>query len=141
VSCTQYKTMPIEYSHSSSGSRSRKTAGTRIRAPVVTSAYNAIAAFRVGRTARLCQAGPEVSQPGERVWVGPGSYAEQVVLPADRVVPVPDGVSDELAAAAIWISSGELDVRIGGRYPLAEAARAQRDLAARRPAGKLLLLP
>src|SRR5271170_3610553 len=39
---------------------------------------------------------------GDRVaWVGPGSYAEQVVLPADRVVPVPDGISTELAAAAI----------------------------------------
>lgn len=43
--------------------------------------------------------GPAV---GDRVaWVGPGSYAEQVVLPADRVVPVPDGISTELAAAAI----------------------------------------
>ncbi len=39
---------------------------------------------------------------GDRVaWVGPGSYAEQVVLPADRVVPVPDGISTELAAAAL----------------------------------------
>ena len=39
---------------------------------------------------------------GDRVaWVGPGSYAEQVVLPADRVVPVPAGVSTEVAAAAI----------------------------------------
>src|SRR5580700_11709175 len=39
---------------------------------------------------------------GDRVaWVGPGSYAEQVLLPADRVVPVPDGISTELAAAAI----------------------------------------
>ena len=39
---------------------------------------------------------------GDRVaWVGPGSYAEQVVLPADRVVPVPTGVSTEVAAAVI----------------------------------------
>src|SRR6202021_3055553 len=34
--------------------------------------------------------------------VGPGSYAEQVVLPADRVVPGPDGLSTELAAAATF---------------------------------------
>ena len=27
-----------------------------------------------------------------------------------------------------WIAAGELDVRIGGRYPLADAARAQADL-------------
>ena len=40
-----------------------------------------------------------------------------------------------------WIASGQLDVRIGGRYPLAEAVRAQQDLAARRTTGKLLLIP
>jgi NADPH:quinone reductase len=40
-----------------------------------------------------------------------------------------------------WIARGELDVRIGGTYPLAEAARAQDDLASRRTVGKLLLLP
>jgi NADPH2:quinone reductase len=40
-----------------------------------------------------------------------------------------------------WIVKGELDVRIGGTYPLAEAARAQEDLASRRTTGKLLLLP
>ena len=40
-----------------------------------------------------------------------------------------------------WIADGRLSVRIGGRYPLAEAARAQDDLAARRTTGKLLLLP
>ena len=40
-----------------------------------------------------------------------------------------------------WIAKGELDVRIGGTYPLAEAARAQEDLASRRTTGKLLLLP
>jgi NADPH2:quinone reductase len=40
-----------------------------------------------------------------------------------------------------WIAGGELDVRIGGRYPLADAARAHADLAGRRTTGKLLLLP
>jgi NADPH2:quinone reductase len=40
-----------------------------------------------------------------------------------------------------WIQSGQLSVRVGGRYPLADAARAQADLAARRTTGKLLLLP
>jgi len=40
-----------------------------------------------------------------------------------------------------WVANGTLDVRIGGRYPLAEARRAQEDLAARRTTGKLLLLP
>jgi NADPH2:quinone reductase len=48
--------------------------------------------------------GPDVTglAAGDRVaWVGPASYAEQVALPADRVVPVPDGISTELAAASI----------------------------------------
>ena len=40
-----------------------------------------------------------------------------------------------------WIEAGELDVRIGGRYPLADAGRAHEDLEARRTTGKLLLLP
>ena len=40
-----------------------------------------------------------------------------------------------------WIAKGELEVLIGGRYPLADAARAQQDLAARRTTGKLLLIP
>jgi NADPH2:quinone reductase len=39
-----------------------------------------------------------------------------------------------------FISEG-LDIRIHGRYPLAEAARAQADLESRRTTGKLLLIP
>ncbi|SES05056.1 NADPH2:quinone reductase [Lentzea xinjiangensis] len=39
------------------------------------------------------------------------------------------------------ISAGTLNVRIGGRYPLEEAARAHTDLQSRRTTGKLLLLP
>lgn len=40
---------------------------------------------------------------GDRVgWVAaPGSYAEQVLLPADRAIPLPDAVSFELAAAVL----------------------------------------
>lgn len=40
-----------------------------------------------------------------------------------------------------WITEGRLSVRIGGIYPLAEAARAHEDLAGRRTTGKLLLVP
>lgn len=41
--------------------------------------------------------------PGDRVaWADPlGSYAEQVLIPAADAVPIPDGVSDELAAAVM----------------------------------------
>ncbi|MBX9391168.1 quinone oxidoreductase family protein [Streptomonospora nanhaiensis] len=37
------------------------------------------------------------------------------------------------------VAAGALRVRVGGRYPLAEAARAHEDLAGRRTTGKLLL--
>jgi NADPH:quinone reductase len=40
-----------------------------------------------------------------------------------------------------WIADGSLDVRIGARYPLAEARQAQEDLAGRKTTGKVLLLP
>jgi len=40
-----------------------------------------------------------------------------------------------------WLASGELNIRIGGEYPLADARRAHEDLAARRTTGKLLLIP
>ena len=40
-----------------------------------------------------------------------------------------------------WISEGRLSVRVGGRYPLEQAAQAQVDLASRGTTGKLLLLP
>jgi NADPH2:quinone reductase len=39
-----------------------------------------------------------------------------------------------------WSGDGTLQIRIGGRYPLADAARAHEDLAARRTTGKQLLL-
>jgi NADPH:quinone reductase len=40
-----------------------------------------------------------------------------------------------------WITEGRLSVRVGGRYPLEQAAQAQSDLASRGTTGKLLLLP
>ena len=40
-----------------------------------------------------------------------------------------------------WIGEGRLSVRVGGRYPLHQAAQAHQDLAGRRTTGKLLLLP
>ncbi|MGE5231847.1 MAG: quinone oxidoreductase family protein [Deltaproteobacteria bacterium] len=40
-----------------------------------------------------------------------------------------------------WVADGGLTVRIAREYPLAEAAEAQRALAARETTGKLLLLP
>lgn len=46
-------------------------------------------------------AGVTSCRPGDRVAFAEasGSYAEEVVLPADRILPVPAGMSDEVAAA------------------------------------------
>jgi NADPH:quinone reductase len=38
-----------------------------------------------------------------------------------------------------WVREGTLTVRIGGTYPLDQAARAHDDLAGRRTTGKLIL--
>ena len=48
-------------------------------------------------------AGVTTVKPGDRVaYVGPpGSYAEERLVPADRLVTIPAGVSDEIAAAAM----------------------------------------
>ncbi|MHA7284358.1 quinone oxidoreductase family protein [Arthrobacter sp. TMS2-4] len=46
--------------------------------------------------------------------------------------------SEELFGA---VAAGQLDVRIGARYALADAARAHEDLQARRTTGKVLLVP
>jgi NADPH2:quinone reductase len=40
-----------------------------------------------------------------------------------------------------WVASGQLRVSIGGRFPLADAARAHGELESRRTTGKLLLFP
>ncbi len=45
------------------------------------------------------------------------------------------------SALFAMIADGKLKVRIAKTYPLAEAARAHRDMEARKVAGKLLLLP
>lgn len=40
-----------------------------------------------------------------------------------------------------WIREGRVKLRIGGQYPLRDAAQAHRDLEARNTTGKLLLIP
>ena len=49
------------------------------------------------------EGGGTIAGSDQRVaWIGvQGSYAEQIVAPRDRLVPVPDGVSAETAAAAL----------------------------------------
>jgi NADPH:quinone reductase len=62
-----------------------------------------IAGIEGAGTVRAVGEGVAGVAPGDRVaWVaGPGSYAEQVAIDADDAVPVPEGVSTELAAAVL----------------------------------------
>ena len=39
------------------------------------------------------------------------------------------------------VAAGELEVRVGARFPLREAAQAHRDLQGRATTGKVLLIP
>jgi NADPH2:quinone reductase len=53
----------------------------------------------------------------------------------------PQMLRERAGAVLDLVASGRLDVRIGRRYPLAEARPAHEDLEGRRTTGKLLLLP
>jgi NADPH2:quinone reductase len=53
----------------------------------------------------------------------------------------PEMVDEALADLFARVQRGELQAHLGGTYPLAEAARAQVDIAERRTTGKVLLDP
>ena len=40
-----------------------------------------------------------------------------------------------------WVADGDLRIRIGGIYPLAEAAQAHKQMESRGTTGKLLIVP
>jgi NADPH:quinone reductase len=82
-------------------------------------------------TVRAAGEGVDEFRPGDLVaWVdAPGSYAEQVVVPAEKAVPVPDGVSEEQAAAVLlqgmtaqYLSESTYPVREGERVVVHAAA-------------------
>jgi NADPH2:quinone reductase len=58
----------------------------------------------------------------------------------DHIV-TPGELAARAAAVYAEVAAGTLDVRIGGRYPLADARTAHEGLQSRRTTGKLLLLP
>ena len=63
-----------------------------------------------------------------------GFWLAHLLVRPDLLAPM---IGDLLAAVA----AGELEVTIGGVYPLSEVGRAHEDLVARRTSGKLLLDP
>ena len=63
-----------------------------------------------------------------------GFYLPQIMRRPDLFVP-------SLEEVLAWISSGKLQLTIGGTYPLGNAAEAHSDLEGRKTTGKLLLNP
>jgi NADPH:quinone reductase len=81
---------------------------------------------------------PEAFEP--RVLAGKGSlYVQRPTLAT--YTRTPELHRERAAALFELIARGDLHVRIGGRYPLAQARQAHEDLEARRTVGKLLLAP
>jgi NADPH:quinone reductase len=56
-------------------------------------------------------------------------------------VPTREALLARSAELLTMVRDGQLTIEIGGRYPLAQAAQAHRDLESRATTGKLLLLP
>jgi NADPH:quinone reductase len=75
--------------------------------------------------------------------IAPGSLVSGSLFLTRPGLPAYTRTREELLSRSsdvfTWIAEGKLRVRIGHRYPLEEAARAQEDLEARRTTGKLLL--
>lgn len=63
-----------------------------------------------------------------------GFYLPQIMSRPDLFVP-------SLQEMLAWISSGDLELTIGGAYPLQDAESAHADLEGRRSTGKLVLNP
>ena len=56
-------------------------------------------------------------------------------------IATPEELTRRAGEVLGWVADGSLSVHIGGRYPLADTAKAHTDLQSRRTTGKLLLLP
>jgi len=93
------------------------------------------------RSGTLCWYGPVLGGPGpldvmrlpKSIKIGYGVFFDHV--------HTPELLRARSARLFDWITEGRLKVRVGGEYPLAEAAKAHADMESRRTTGKLLLVP
>ena len=93
------------------------------------------------RSGTLCWYGPVLGGPGpldvmrlpKSIKIGYGVFFDHV--------HTPELLRARSARLFDWITEGKLKVRVGGEYPLAEAAKAHADMESRRTTGKLLLVP
>jgi NADPH2:quinone reductase len=93
------------------------------------------------RSGVFCWYGPVLGGPGPLdIMSLPKSIKIGYAVFLDHV-PTPELLRARSAQLFDWITKGKLRVRIGGEYPLADAARAHADMESRKTMGKLLLVP
>lgn len=93
------------------------------------------------RCGTFCWYGPVLGGPGpldimslpKSIKIGYGVFSDHI--------HTPELLRARTGQLFDWIARGELKVRIGGVYPLAEAAQAHADMESRATTGKLLLIP
>jgi NADPH2:quinone reductase len=91
---------------------------------------------------RMILYGGSIGEPDPMEWRELSDGSIYVQRPTLRTYTrTPELLRERAAALFALIESGDVSVRIGGRYPLADARRAHEDLEARRTTGKLLLIP
>ncbi|ADO70886.1 quinone oxidoreductase family protein [Stigmatella aurantiaca] len=101
--------------------------------------HASLAALR--RSGTFCWYGPVLGGPGPIDLMSlPKSIKLGYAVFSDHVA-TRELLRSRVARLFDWIAAGALKVRIGGVYPLAEAARAHADMESRRTTGKLLLIP
>lgn len=93
------------------------------------------------RSGVFCWYGPVLGAPGPIELMSlPRSIKIGYAVFSDHI-PTPEALRARTAQLFRWVEEGALQVRIGGTYPLAQAAQAHRDMESRRTTGKLLLIP
>jgi NADPH2:quinone reductase len=98
-----------------------------------------LAALR--RSGTFCWYGPVLGGPGPLdIMSLPKSIKLGYAVFFDHI-PTPALLRERSARLFEWIAAGALKIEIGGLYPLADAARAHRDMESRATTGKLLLIP
>lgn len=93
------------------------------------------------RSGTFCWYGPVLGGPGP---IDIMSLPKSVKIGYARFfdhIHTPELLRAHAAELFAWISEGRLQVRIGGEYRLADAARAHADMESRTTTGKLLLVP
>jgi NADPH:quinone reductase len=93
------------------------------------------------RSGTFCWYGPVLGGPGPLdIMSLPKSIKIGYAIFFDHI-HTPELLRARSARLFDWITEGKLRVRIGGEYPLANAAKAHADMESRKTTGKLLLVP